>query len=116
MSLPEKQSLCNSHNPSGRKLCCIKLPYPAQSRNLLRNSRSVVRVSISKLTVVLTDAVVFRDGPEKYQVWQEYKGMQNSSSSILSFSILTHAALPVISVCPVKRPKLDSSGKKYSFK
>lgn len=25
-------------------------------------------------------------------------------------------ALPIISVCPVKRPKLDSSGKKYSFK
>jgi uncharacterized protein (TIGR02452 family) len=24
--------------------------------------------------------------------------------------------LPIISVCPVKRPKLDSSGKKYSFK
>jgi len=29
---------------------------------------------------------------------------------------LTHLALPIISVCPVKRPKLDSSGKKYSFK
>lgn len=25
-------------------------------------------------------------------------------------------ALPIISVCPVKRPKLDSSGKHYSFK
>lgn len=24
--------------------------------------------------------------------------------------------LPIISVCPVKRPKLDTSGKKYSFK
>jgi hypothetical protein len=68
------------------------------------------------LIVMLTYTVVFRDGPEKYQAWQEYKGMQNSSSNILPFSILTHAALPVISVCPVKRPKLDSSGKKYSFK
>lgn len=29
---------------------------------------------------------------------------------------VTQVALPVISVCPVKRPKLDSSGKKYSFK
>lgn len=26
------------------------------------------------------------------------------------------SALPVISICPVKRPKLDNSGKKYSFK
>ncbi|KAG9235315.1 hypothetical protein BJ875DRAFT_276783 [Amylocarpus encephaloides] len=42
--------------------------------------------------------VVFRNGPERYEPWQEYK------------------VLPVISVCPVKRPKLDSSGKKYSFK
>lgn len=42
--------------------------------------------------------MVFRSGPEKYDVWSEFK------------------ALPVISVCPVKRPKLDSSGKKYSFK
>jgi hypothetical protein len=42
--------------------------------------------------------VVFRGGPEKYEVWPEFK------------------ALPIISVCPVKRPKLDSSGKKYSFK
>lgn len=41
--------------------------------------------------------VVFRSGPERYQVWQEFK------------------SLPVISVAPVKRPKLDSSGKKYSF-
>jgi hypothetical protein len=29
---------------------------------------------------------------------------------------LMFIGLPVISVCPVKRPKLDSSGKKYSFK
>jgi hypothetical protein len=28
----------------------------------------------------------------------------------------TKPVLPIISVCPVKRPKLDSSGKKYSFK
>lgn len=30
-------------------------------------------------------------------------------------SMLTAAALPIISISPVKRPKLDSSGKKYSF-
>ncbi len=42
--------------------------------------------------------VVFRGGPEKYEPWQKYK------------------ALPIISVSPVKRPKLDVSGKKYSFK
>ncbi|KAH6694216.1 hypothetical protein BKA61DRAFT_259536 [Leptodontidium sp. MPI-SDFR-AT-0119] len=44
------------------------------------------------------NVVVFRGGPEKYEPWQEYK------------------SLPIISICPVKRPKLDSSEKKYSFK
>jgi hypothetical protein len=29
---------------------------------------------------------------------------------------LTCSALPIISVCPVKRPRLDSADKKYSFK
>jgi uncharacterized protein (TIGR02452 family) len=42
--------------------------------------------------------VVYRDGPDRYEPWQEFK------------------ALPIISVCPIKRPKLDNSGKKYSFK
>jgi len=41
--------------------------------------------------------VVFRDGPELYEVWKEFK------------------ALPVISVAPVRRPKLDEAGTKYSF-
>lgn len=46
----------------------------------------------------LTDpAVVFRSGPERYQVWRDFK------------------ALPVISVAPVRRPKLDESGTQYSF-
>ncbi|KAL2063888.1 hypothetical protein VTL71DRAFT_4382 [Oculimacula yallundae] len=44
------------------------------------------------------NVVVFRDGPEKYTPWPEYK------------------ALPIISICPVKRPKLNSSKSKYSFK
>jgi hypothetical protein len=35
---------------------------------------------------------------------------------MLPLASVTYAVLPVISVCPVKRPKLDSSGKKYSFK
>ncbi|TAQ85375.1 hypothetical protein B7494_g6302 [Chlorociboria aeruginascens] len=52
----------------------------------------------SKAGIYSPHVVVFRGGPEKYQVWQEYK------------------CVPIISVCPVKRPKLDSSGKKYSFK
>lgn len=43
------------------------------------------------------NVVVFRSGPDRYQVWQEFK------------------ALPVISVAPVRRPKLDTTGKKYSF-
>lgn len=41
--------------------------------------------------------VVYRDGPDQYQFWQEFK------------------SLPVISVAPVRRPKLDESGKRYSF-
>ncbi|KAI9798148.1 MAG: hypothetical protein M1825_005409 [Sarcosagium campestre] len=41
--------------------------------------------------------VVFRSGPEHYQVWAEFK------------------PLPVISVAPVRRPKLDESGLRYSF-
>ncbi|KAI9772062.1 MAG: hypothetical protein M1840_001350 [Geoglossum simile] len=41
--------------------------------------------------------VVFRDGPDRYQVWKEFK------------------SLPVISVAPVRRPKLDESGTRYSF-
>lgn len=41
--------------------------------------------------------VVFRDGPDKYQPYEQYK------------------ALPIISVPPVRRPKLDSSEKNYSF-
>ncbi|KAL9085984.1 MAG: hypothetical protein Q9165_007346 [Trypethelium subeluteriae] len=41
--------------------------------------------------------VVFRDGPEYYQVWREFK------------------QLPVISVAPVKRPKLDRTNTEYSF-
>lgn len=42
-------------------------------------------------------AVVYRDGPESYQLWREFR------------------ALPVISVAPVRRPKLDESGTQYSF-
>ncbi|KAI9745878.1 MAG: hypothetical protein M1818_000559 [Claussenomyces sp. TS43310] len=41
--------------------------------------------------------VVFRSGPERYQVWEEFE------------------VLPVISVAPVKRPKLDPSARAYSF-
>ncbi|KAI9676829.1 MAG: hypothetical protein M1817_006668 [Caeruleum heppii] len=42
-------------------------------------------------------AVVYRSGPDAYQVWGEFK------------------PLPVISVAPVRRPKLDGSGAQYSF-
>ena len=44
------------------------------------------------------EAVVFRSGPDKaYSVWKIFK------------------CLPVISVAPVRRPKLDESGRDYSF-
>ncbi|KAI9816544.1 MAG: hypothetical protein M1827_001676 [Pycnora praestabilis] len=45
----------------------------------------------------LTRTVIFRSGPERYEVWRDFK------------------ALPVISVAPVRRPKLDDSGTHYSF-
>ncbi|KAI9843580.1 MAG: hypothetical protein M1837_006257 [Sclerophora amabilis] len=41
--------------------------------------------------------VVYRSGPDGYQVWSEFR------------------VLPVISVAPVRRPKLDESGTRYSF-
>jgi len=42
--------------------------------------------------------VVFRSGPDKaYAVWPEFK------------------SVPVISVAPIRRPKLDESGQRYSF-
>ncbi|MCJ1282780.1 hypothetical protein MMC26_002106 [Xylographa opegraphella] len=42
--------------------------------------------------------VVFRSGPDRgYALWQQFK------------------VLPVISVAPIRRPKLDDSGKDYSF-
>lgn len=42
--------------------------------------------------------MVFRSGPDRgYAVWNEYK------------------CLPVISVAPIRRPKLDEVGKNYSF-
>lgn len=42
--------------------------------------------------------MVFRSGPDRgYAVWQQFK------------------SLPVISVAPIRRPKLDDSGKTYSF-
>jgi hypothetical protein len=40
---------------------------------------------------------VFRDGPEHYTLWREFR------------------SLPVISVAPVRRPKLDETGTRYSF-
>ncbi|KZF21766.1 hypothetical protein L228DRAFT_159494 [Xylona heveae TC161] len=43
------------------------------------------------------NVVVFRSGPDQYQVWRDFK------------------VLPVISVAPVRRPKLDESGTRYSF-
>ncbi|KAH8819794.1 hypothetical protein F5884DRAFT_26559 [Xylogone sp. PMI_703] len=49
-----------------------------------------------KAGIFSENVVVFRSGPDKYQVWQEYK------------------ALPIISVPPVKRPKLSATGT-YSF-
>ncbi|KAI9814299.1 MAG: hypothetical protein M1832_005939 [Thelocarpon impressellum] len=41
--------------------------------------------------------VVYRSGPDRYPVWAEFK------------------PVPVISVAPVRRPKLDASGTRYSF-
>lgn len=62
------------------------------------NSSSTNYPIPTKAGIYSEKVVVFRNGPERYEPWSEMK------------------ALPIISVCPVKRPKLDSSGKKYSFK
>ncbi|MCJ1252120.1 hypothetical protein MMC30_009358 [Trapelia coarctata] len=44
------------------------------------------------------NVVVFRSGPDgSYAIWPEFK------------------SLPVISVAPIRRPKLDESGRNYSF-
>ncbi|KAF2459564.1 hypothetical protein BDY21DRAFT_282318 [Lineolata rhizophorae] len=43
------------------------------------------------------NVVVFRDGPDHYQVWERYR------------------SLPVISVSPVHRPKIDEATQKYAF-
>ncbi|KAK6580026.1 hypothetical protein PZA11_007734 [Diplocarpon coronariae] len=51
-----------------------------------------------KTGIYSANVVVFRNGPDKYESLPEYK------------------SLPIISVCPVKRPKLDAAQKKYSFK
>jgi hypothetical protein len=42
-------------------------------------------------------AVVYRSGPDFYHVWKEFR------------------PIPVISVAPVRRPKVDDSGTRYSF-
>ncbi|KAI9708462.1 MAG: hypothetical protein M1820_003923 [Bogoriella megaspora] len=44
-----------------------------------------------------SQVVVFRDGADYYQIWREFK------------------ELPVISVAPVRRPKLDRTNSDYSF-
>jgi uncharacterized protein (TIGR02452 family) len=47
----------------------------------------------------LTLTVVFRNGADNYQAWQPHE----------------YRSLPVISVAPVRRPKLDAAGTEYSF-
>ena len=64
------------------------------TRLLLVNSVSIFALTVYKLT----KAVVFRANADKgYSVWKEFR------------------SLPVISVAPIRRPKLDDSGMKYSF-
>ena len=74
-------------------------PIPSKAGIFSENVGLSLIVSMTTSNFILTTLlVVFRSGPERYELWPEFK------------------ALPVISVCPVKRPKLDSSGEKYSFK
>lgn len=48
--------------------------------------------------ILSADAVVFRSGPDdEYTPWSKFKH------------------LPVVSVAPIRRPKLDETGKDYSF-
>lgn len=72
--------------------------YPIPAKSGIYSETVGKKHAFSGMRISLTRGiVVFRDGPPSYTPWQTYK------------------SLPVISVCPVKRPKLDSSSKKYSF-
>lgn len=65
--------------------------------NILPTCRYVV-AEIIQIFLLTFRAVVFRSGADKhYSVWKEWR------------------ALPVISVAPIRRPKLDESGTDYSF-
>ncbi|KAI9666310.1 MAG: hypothetical protein M1821_004245 [Bathelium mastoideum] len=62
-----------------------------------RNPTSLDHYPLPQTGGLYSQVVVFRDGPEHYQVWREFK------------------QLPVISVAPVKRPKLDQTNTDYAF-
>ncbi|RKF55836.1 hypothetical protein GcC1_200027 [Golovinomyces cichoracearum] len=83
--LPE-ECLCRRSN------LFATLTTPAAGNAEISNYPIPARAGIYSANVV-----VFRGGPDKYETWKEYK------------------ALPIISVCPVQRPKLDISGKRYAF-
>jgi hypothetical protein len=83
-----EECLCRRSNlfatlttPAEGNCAASNYPIPPKAGIYSGTAGQLLEASYQILTVMLTYTVVFRDGPEKYQVWQEYKGMQNSSSS-----------------------------------
>ena len=106
--LAPEENLCRRSN----LVRCLTTPwttsiqtpyYPIPSKGGIyspsvgRQSAPLVYYFPNSITNTLT--VVFRSGPARdYSVWSEFR------------------CLPVISVAPIRRPKLDESGMDYSFK
>ncbi|KHJ32263.1 hypothetical protein EV44_g3352 [Erysiphe necator] len=81
----------NEKRPGGDWENSVMLPEECLCR------RSNLSVTLATPALGNAAKMVFRSGPDRYEVWNRYR------------------ALPIISVSPPRRPKLDSSGKKYSF-
>lgn len=81
----------------------------------------IISQNVGKLTRPKCD--VLPNKPKLFSAMDQ-KSMSRGQNTNVSFHSINHgtqvltriSALPIISVPTVKRPKLDSSGKKYSFK
>ena len=98
MSLPENQPPPSPHDPFAKFWTFFELPDPGD-RRALQSQRGCVFPHPPILTFISDHPlVVFRSGASRgYTVWKDLK------------------CLPVISVAPIRRPKLDASGSDYSF-
>jgi hypothetical protein len=113
--LQAEQSIRYANNARGGEFRHFKLPNPVQGWYLFRKSWWVTK-HLLLLTSFLTRQL-------KWYFETARKSTNHGKSTRVSRyripcseTFVTVLALPIISVCPVKRPKLDSAGKKYSFK